>query len=173
MPLPDLPATCGIFDFEIARTSASAPAVFYIGGPRVCRSEDGGATWSQADAGLPAQGISELAVDPQDPRTVYAGVGGGFTSLPLGIWKSTDSGASWRPTGLDDRAILSLAASPEPGVLWASTFNSEVYRSIDFGETWQELSGVVPLLVSGFAFGPDRVYAATRNGVWVLDENIP
>ena len=95
----------------------------------------------------------------------------GFSGQPLGVWKSTDSGASWRVTGLDDRIIRSLAASPdEPGVLWAGALGGGIYRSTDFGETWQEGGGGLPLEVFGFAFAPGRVYAATWNGVWVLEE---
>ncbi len=182
-PLAALPATCTVFDLEVARTSATAPAVLYLAGskppagtlcravnqPAVFRSPDGGATWTDASAGLPGEVIADLAVDPQDPRIAYAGVGAGVSFQPLGVWKSTDSGASWQATGLDDRVIRVLAVSPA-GTLWAGTVGGELYRSEDFGATWQELSGELILETFELAFAPDRVYAATTGGVWVFEE---
>src|SRR5439155_6256077 len=55
----------------------------------VFKSTDGGASWSAANAGLHAPIIHALAIDPQDPATVYAGTQGG------GVLKSTDRGANW------------------------------------------------------------------------------
>jgi photosystem II stability/assembly factor-like uncharacterized protein len=37
--------------------------------------------------------IGQLAVDPRNPSTLYAGTGG------AGVFKSTDGGATWQPTG--------------------------------------------------------------------------
>ena len=73
------------------------------------KSTDGGASWNLANAGLPKQpsipnlymgttGVGVLAIDPQNPETIYAGI----VVYPLflqgstpGLFKSTDGGASW------------------------------------------------------------------------------
>lgn len=167
----DLPDSCPAFDLAVARTSA-APAVLYLSGARpggecrtsVWRSPDGGATWTEAVAGLPGP-VAELAVDPRDTRVVYA-----RPRSAINVWKTMDSGASWQASGLGQRTVTKLATSPS-GVVWAYA-DGVVYRSSDFGATWQK-RGDLTWGVYGFAFDPAdprRVYAATPRGVWVLED---
>lgn len=196
VPLAAPPAQdrCRINGLTVVRTSASAPAVLYLAGTRsegtaglchapiraaVLRSLDGGASWTTADGGLPGQDVAEVVVDPRDPRTLYTWMTGGQT-IPqqhLGVWKSTDAGASWQPTALRDQLITVLAASPVPSVLWAATQGSaRIFRSEDSGATWQDWSGDIAFYfneVQDFAFDPAdprQVYAAGFGGVWVLEE---
>jgi len=50
---------------------------------RVFRSGDGGETWREQSSGLYASSISQLTVDPQDPRRVYA-------ATSTGVWVLED-----------------------------------------------------------------------------------
>ncbi len=43
--------------------------------PLVSRSEDGGHTWTEADAGINPNGVSYLGIDPRDSHTLYAALG--------------------------------------------------------------------------------------------------
>ena len=75
------------------------------GGERgIYRSTDGGATWTRTLAGNETTGASDVAIDPQDPNIVYAGMydyqrqpwyfrSGGPGS---GLYRSTDGGVSWK-----------------------------------------------------------------------------
>jgi photosystem II stability/assembly factor-like uncharacterized protein len=57
------------------------------------RSNDAGATaTSSVPVPLPGVGALILAVDPSNPTAIYLGSSGG-----KGIYKSTDSGATWKP----------------------------------------------------------------------------
>jgi photosystem II stability/assembly factor-like uncharacterized protein len=85
-------------------------------------------------------GVRCLAVDPNDPRRVYAG------TFDAGLCASEDGGVTWRQDerGLGDRRVMSLAASPshrESGisVVYAGTEPSNLYRSEDGGRGWQLL----------------------------------
>ncbi|SRR6266487_427784 len=51
--------------------------------------------------------ITALAVDPLTPTTLYAGTQGG------GVFKSTDGGTSWSPTGLTNAIVSALAINPQ------------------------------------------------------------
>lgn len=180
-----LPAFCTLDGLTVDHTTASAPAVIYVTGSRspfpicraqnlaaVLRSPDGGATWTSADAGLPAEAVRKVVVDRQDSRVLYAGLGANLFSLPYGLWKSTDSGATWQALGLGDQVITALAASPIPGQLWAGT-RSKVFRSDDAGATWRDWSGGWTLTILDFTFDPHdphRLYAAGLGGVWRLEE---
>lgn len=58
-----------------------------------------------------AEGVEAICADPVDPSTVYAAfwrqnVNDGDTWTYIGeVWKSTDKGATWTPTGLKDLSV--------------------------------------------------------------------
>jgi photosystem II stability/assembly factor-like uncharacterized protein len=100
--------------------------------------EDGRA--GAVEASLPGSGAVCLAVDPHDPRRVYAG------SFEHGVYATEDGGESWREAsdGLEDRRVLALAVSRShrsDGVsaVYAGTEPSNLYRSEDGGRSWQLL----------------------------------
>lgn len=91
--------------------------------------------------------ISAAAGIPGDLNTYYAGAASG------GIFKSTDSGNTWRPI-FDDQpvaAIGSLAVTrSNPNIVWAGTgeawairdvdmMGNGVYKSTDAGQTWTHM----------------------------------
>ncbi len=84
-------------------------------GSGVFKSTDGGATWTAVNSGPT---VSTVAVDPQNPRTVYAGVGG------RGVFKTTDGATSWSAvnSGLTTLSVNSLAIdSQNPSTIYAGT----------------------------------------------------
>ena len=103
-----------------------------------------------------------------------------------GIWKSTDSGASWQPKGdlLVNIAVNSLIQDPIlDNVLYAGTgegfFNIDavrgqgIFKSTDYGETWTQLAATnnsdffyVQKLAATRHKTKQRIYAATRTGVF-------
>src|SRR5919197_5209364 len=80
-----------------------------------------------------------LAVDPRDPKTVYAGLREG------GVRRTTDGGRRWVDCGLPAPAVFSLAVSAADGAVYAGTEPSALYRSDDRGETWHELVSLLEL----------------------------
>ncbi len=68
------------------------PDTFYAAnGKRVLKSTDGGETWRPTGEDLP--GVSAVAVAPNDPSIVYAGVLEGDTAS---VFRSDDGGESWQ-----------------------------------------------------------------------------
>lgn len=70
-------------------------------------STNGGTSWSTKTDHLPALGVSDIAFDPTNSNIMYLatgdgdGIGGGFTTpSTIGVFKSTDGGSTWVPTGL-------------------------------------------------------------------------
>ena len=129
-PLGSLPN-----DVMALAAAGGNPATIYAGSMSagVLRSADGGRSWTQATAGMGARGIYALAVDLSTQRTVYASGDGG-------LYKSTDSGASWSKLPFPGDNAISLAVSPtQPNVLLAISVKGQqglVYRSEDGGQTW-------------------------------------
>jgi photosystem II stability/assembly factor-like uncharacterized protein len=88
----------------------------------VFRSDDGAATWKEADQGLrngeAPPCVTSLAAAPGDPSTLAAATEGG------GVFRTLDGGESWTPVegGLPARYISEVAWDPStPGRLYAST----------------------------------------------------
>jgi hypothetical protein len=63
----------------------------------IWRSIDDGATWGQLGGGLPTSNLGRfaLAVTPANSARIFAAVGAASTGVALGVWTSSDSGASW------------------------------------------------------------------------------
>ena len=120
----------------------------------IYRSTDGGANWENIRYVGETAGASDLAMDPTNPRILYAAFwdhlrtpwevrSGGEGS---GIHKSTDGGDSWEKIGEDPdtgfpelKGKLSIAVSADPDRLYAlveADPGGGLYRSEDAGETW-------------------------------------
>ena len=106
------------------------------------RSDDGGATWSEVDAGLPTgTEITALAVSPSAPGLVYAAAG---RVKGAGVYKSTDSGESWQSAspGLHATCVSSvLAAATNPTTVYAghSQDLTSISSTADLGQSWTAL----------------------------------
>jgi len=114
-------------------------------------SRDGGKSWKLLLAGADSlTGPSDLAMDPSNPRILYAAMwdhqrtpwkvrSGGPAS---GIWKSTDAGETWtRLTGGLPKLMgkIGVAVSPaNPDRLWAiiEAEDGGLYKSEDAGKIW-------------------------------------
>jgi len=121
----------------------------------VYKTADGGKTWQRILFVDRDTGCSDLAMDPQDPRILYAGMwqyrrrpdffaSGGPGS---GLFKSTDGGATWRPLtrGLPtgDKGRIAVAVAPSrTSVVYAvvEAARTAFYRSEDLGESWTEVN---------------------------------
>ncbi len=157
----------------------------------VFKSTDGAATWSEFSSGLPwdvfinAVFVLSLAIDPQTPTTLYAGVNNCLRScgLDAGVYKTTDGGVSWEPTGrIALPYVQALAIDPQsPTTLYASVPGdsiatpplSWVFKSTDGGDSWSGSNdGFAPgitdargLAVDGRTT-PATVYLGTSFGVY-------
>jgi photosystem II stability/assembly factor-like uncharacterized protein/tRNA A-37 threonylcarbamoyl transferase component Bud32 len=87
----------------------------------------------QTEAFLPVA-INALAVDPNDPDTVFAGTYG------AGIYVSRDGGKTWTPSneGLGKGTVGSIVIDPnDSNVIYTGLFDQGgVYKSTDGGQTW-------------------------------------
>jgi photosystem II stability/assembly factor-like uncharacterized protein len=140
----DAGRTWGLLTDGLEDTDVSAVALdperrttIYIGttGEGVFTSTDGGASWQPAGSGLPririrgttvtgkatswteTVGITALAIDPANPKTLYAATSG------RGVFRTRDAGRSWQPfnTGLAVLDVRSLAVDATGRALYAGT----------------------------------------------------
>ncbi|MCE3228487.1 MAG: glycosyl hydrolase repeat-containing protein, partial [Bacteroidetes bacterium] len=139
---------------------------------------------------LPITRISDISIDPTNPNTMYISVcdfeyiGFGLylngrkrhTHYGLGVYKTTDGGSTWAPTGLtfqmtdgDASLIRKVAIHPSNTNTLLACGVSGMYRSINGGTTWtKQLDSLFWDMVQD-PVNPNVVYAATG---WVMNSNM-
>jgi photosystem II stability/assembly factor-like uncharacterized protein len=99
---------------------------------------DGGDTWTTTLLITGSTGVTSVAIDPQQPDTVYAGSTGEGGSL----WVTHNGGGTW--DALNPRFnftnIHAFAAAPsDPQVAYAGVWGGGTFRTNDGGQTWARL----------------------------------
>src|SRR5215831_18298640 len=108
--------------------------------------------------------ITTLAIDPDNPATIYAGTGGG------GVFKSTNGGDNWSATALTNSGVNALVIDPgAPSTLYAAA-NGTVYKSTNGGASWNATGptgfGVYSLAIDpATPTTPTTLYAGSNGAV--------
>ena len=178
----------------------SDPNVIYVGtgesqlredltyGTGVYRTTDGGQTWQHLGLTDTHQ-ITKVAIDPGNPdRAFVAAIGHAFGPNPeRGVFRTVDGGKSWKKVLFidDSTGATDLSMDPSnPRILYSAMWKfqrtpwgmesgggrSGLWKSIDGGDTWRELTfnpglprrqlGKIGVSVS--PANPARVYASVE-----------
>jgi photosystem II stability/assembly factor-like uncharacterized protein len=125
-------------------------------GGGVFRTNDAGVTWMLSSSGLPSNTVRGLAVVPDQPATLYAGLDDSG-----GVYRSVDAGATWSPTSaLPNPFLLSGVVVPplDPSEVFALALDA-LYVSSNAGASWDVAGPAARILL------PDEVDPATFFGV--------
>ena len=151
----------------------------------IFRSRDGGRTWEHVLALNDSTGASDLAMDPRNPRHLYAGmwrgerkpwalISGGEEG---GLYKSTDGGGSWTklagglPAGVVGKVGVDVSGA-NPDRVWAIIQHEPdggVWRSDDAGETWKRVNSDNSLRQRAFYYTQIVADPTDENTVWGLN----
>jgi len=123
------------------------PHIVFAGTERgLYRSEDAGQNWRFIDSALNPYYLWSLAIDPAEPKFMFAGTG---TPTPAMIFRSTDGGTSWARRPVDVAAecenvgvprVTAIAIDPEDHRnIWVGLEVDGARRSTDGGETWGDV----------------------------------
>ena len=152
----------------------------------VFRSKDGGMNWERVLFKSEDAGAIDLAMDPHNPRVLYAAIwqarrnfwsmsSGGPAS---GLYKSTDGGDTWAeitgnpglPEGIKGRIGVAVSLA-RPDRVWATieAADAALFRSDDAGATWQEISDDQDL--QGRPWYYQHIFADPQDPdtVWILN----
>lgn len=155
-------------------------------GNGVYKSTDAGKTWKHLGLENTKQ-IGRIIIDPKDPNNVFvAAMGNAYASNPdRGVYRSRDGGVTWQKVlfKTDDVGAIDLSFDPvDSKVIYATLWNVRrppwfiyapangpgggIFKSVDGGSTWNEISTGIPLEGRGhigIAVAPsnrNRIYAA-------------
>ena len=191
--------------------SSSNPNIIYCGmgehavrgvmthhGDGVYKSIDAGKTWKHIGL-TKTQHISRIIIDPENPDIVYVAAQGALysESEERGVYKSVDGGDTWEKIlykGPNKGAVELSMDTRYPHILYAAMWdyqrfpwmirsgpNSGLYKSIDHGETWEELTNGLPeekgkMSIAVCPSNSDKVYALVesnslqdKSGLFVSD----
>ncbi len=133
------------------------PNTIFVGSPSggLWKSTNGGNTWRTTTDKLPSLGVSDIAIDRQNPNIMYIATGDGELASSLsvygnhywghtksiGVWKSTDGGETWSPTGLQWRPeqvfqIRRLLIDPRNSQRLVAATSDGIYKTTNGGNTW-------------------------------------
>lgn len=177
------------------------PNVIYVGGGEktvrgnvshgygMWKSLDAGKTWKQSGL-TDSRRIARIRIHPRNPDLVYAAVMGHLfgPNQQRGVFRSTDGGTTWKKILFvnPDAGAVDLAMDPTnsrilyacfwrirrtPHSLESGGEGSTIWKSIDGGETWKEITynnGLPGGLrgISGIAVSP-----ANPERVWAIIES--
>ncbi|HZQ10042.1 MAG TPA: hypothetical protein VFD70_25925 [Anaerolineae bacterium] len=126
-------------------------------GRGIWKSDDGGTTWSRVP-GLDDESL--LSVLPLDSTTVFVGTGG------HGMFVTRDGGKTWSNVAAFASGYITLILRDphHPTMIYARARNG-LYRSTDYGESWQELTGGIEReIVNALWFDETRILIGTASG---------
>ena len=128
------------------------PGTYYFGAVAggVWKTIDGGANWTPLFDKEPISSIGAIAVAPSDHNVIYVGTGEaairGNTTYGIGVFKSIDSGKTWKNIGLKDtRNIGAVIVDPRNadvvlvaalGHAFGPNKERGICRTADGGKTW-------------------------------------
>ena len=164
-------------------------ALGHLWGPNrergVFKTTDAGKTWEHSLFVNEDTGVTDIAMDPQSPGTLYAAAyqrrrapwgfnGGGPGSA---IYKTIDGGASWTkltrdlPEGTTGRIGIDIYRA-DPNIVYAIIENARaggVFRSEDRGATWRKMSDLNsrPMYYSKIRIDPNN-----DQRIWQLAANM-
>ncbi len=164
-------------------TGESNSSSYGFPGNGVWKSDDGGDSWQAM--GLDSSGyIGRIVIDPTDSQRLWVAALGRLYSTggQRGVYYSPDGGQTWEQQLFinDTTSVVDLAIDPgNPDRLFACSWQrlrtltsrvsggegSGVWRSLDGGQSWSELTGILPQgalvgrpAVALAAGDPQRVY---------------
>lgn len=170
--LTDHEESMGVTDIIVNIDFESSQTIYIATGDRdsydnqsigVLKSIDGGISWTQTGLRFELadhQVINRLLQDPVDNNVLFA-------ATDLGVIKTTDAGATWNEV-LTEMEFIDMEINPvNSNILLGSTFDGEIYVTINGGATWSRKlyvqdAGRVELAVT--PADPSRVYAIGSSG---------
>ncbi|HWT01381.1 MAG TPA: SBBP repeat-containing protein [Pyrinomonadaceae bacterium] len=158
------------FQTRAIAINPSSPSILYAsaipGSSAVFKSTDGGATWNT----LPPLSnssivfIGTIIIDPATPSTVYAGT-------QRGLYKSTNSGASWSLLNFGSftqPAINAAVIDPNNSQTLYAAASTGIFRTTNGGANWTKINPSTPmpqmLFLALDSANPLTIYVANRTG---------
>ncbi|MCY1722137.1 hypothetical protein OU798_17420 [Prolixibacteraceae bacterium Z1-6] len=167
-------------DVEVVAPKGKNYTIYVAGASGgIWKTENEGVTWNPVFEHGMSTAFGDLALDPQNKNTIWAGTGEAnifrSSNAGAGIYVSKDAGKSWEHKGLvNTNTIARILVHPKisdvvfvaaGGNEWTNDPERGVYKTTDGGTTWEkilyvdEMTGAYDLVMN--PENPDEIYATT------------
>jgi len=169
----------------------NSPSTYYVGVAQggVWKTSNNGNSWMPLTDDLPITRISDIAIDPNNTNTMYisvcdfAYIGVSLqlngrkrnTHYGLGVYKTTNGGQTWTPTGLSFQLTNGDASLIKKTIVNQNNSNklvacgtSGMYISNDAGNSWTKTMDSLFWDLTQDPSNPNVLYAASG---WVASAN--
>jgi hypothetical protein len=141
---PTVPTNSGAGRANCITAFANNPNLLWAGaaGGGAWKTTNAGNGWQTTTDKLPSVSVSDIAFDAKTSAVFIAtGDAWGSENFSSGIFKSTDGGNTWNPTGLtfqtsSTRVLSRLLIHPSNNQILLAASNSGIHKSTDGGNTW-------------------------------------
>ncbi len=157
--------------------------VLYTGTDKIYKTTDGGDTWTAITGVMKTSSdlFTTMSISPIDGNVIYAGMSGyrGADNPDSAfLFVTTDGGSNWTnvtgnlPRGTDFARVTADPSHRGTAYLAVLLGNSNVFRTTDFGSTWEPLDstgngfGGVPTKIITVDSTNGYIYAGTYAGVY-------
>lgn len=168
----------GIGRINIVEFHPTDTNTYWVGasGGGAWRTTDDGQNWTLMTGNLPRLDVSDIDINPQNPRTMYLCTGdrdGGSATYnnnySIGVMKSVDAGMSWDTTGISwntsqyELANCLIISPADTSRLLLATSDG-IRRSTDGGTNWTNVQAGHFKQILYHPTNPNIVYASRYNG---------
>jgi photosystem II stability/assembly factor-like uncharacterized protein len=163
-----------IYDLAVHPTlSDTVFAAIWGGGHHLAATTSGGASWDYFLGSDSPTHLGAVAIDPQEPATLFVGNGYGFDKSVY-VHKSIDGGQNWTPAKLFSKEDYFYSRVSE---IWVMPSDSStilvavagdgtdaggVYRSTDGGATWQRTYTLYACTLAADPTSPEVLYFGSK-----------
>jgi len=151
-----------------------------VGSGNIWKTTNAGTTWTPIFDKYGSYSIGCVSIDPNNPQIIWAGTGenvsGRHVGYGDGVYKSLDSGRTWKNMGLKkSEHIAKILVDPRnsdvvyvaaQGPLWSAGGDRGLYKTVDGGQTWKlilakgKFTGINHVAMD--PRNPDVLYASTH-----------
>ncbi|UTW60951.1 T9SS type A sorting domain-containing protein [bacterium SCSIO 12741] len=156
----------------------------------IWKTTNSGKSYTPMNNGLPVIRINDIAIDPNNPEIMYASIGDYAymsvalqtdgrkrnTHYGLGVYKSTDGGKSWNPTGLsyqltdlDQSLVRRVLINPANSQELVAVGVAGTWKSYDGGANWTAINNE---MMWDLESNPDRPQTLIASSGYVLNLGI-
>lgn len=167
-------------DVEVVTPKGKNYTIYVAGASGgIWKTENEGTTWTPVFEHGMSTAFGDLALDPQNQNTIWAGTGEAnifrSSNAGAGIYRSNDGGNSWEHLGLTGTNTISrVLVHPKNsdivyvaagGNEWTNSSDRGVYKTVDGGKSWEKIlyiddkTGAYDLVIN--PENPDILYATT------------
>ncbi len=159
------------------------PDVMYAGsvGGGVWKTTTGGSDWTPLTDFIASIAIGCMAMDPNDPDTIYVGTGEGFfnsDAIPgAGIFRTIDGGATFTQIQATNTAnfefVNRIAFAPGSSTTMLVATNNGIFRSTNAGQSFTQVNATRTLDVEYSPIDSMRAVAGQgNNAAWSNDGGV-